>query len=79
MPRPPYPQLQQVLANDELPAEVLLRRDGFLNSCIAGHDMIENESRYLGHLCELTNLLHRRVRTQQVCSQRLLRRVAWRR
>jgi hypothetical protein len=39
-PRPPYPQLQQVLANDELPGEVLLRQDEFLSAGIAGHDMI---------------------------------------
>jgi hypothetical protein len=40
MPRSPYPQLQQVLANDELPAEVLLRRDELLGARIARHDVI---------------------------------------
>jgi hypothetical protein len=40
MPRPMYPQLQQVLAHNELPAEVLLRRDEFFSARIAGHDMI---------------------------------------
>jgi hypothetical protein len=40
MPRPTHPQLQQVLANYELPAEVLLRRDEFFSARIAGHDMI---------------------------------------
>jgi hypothetical protein len=36
MPRPTYPQLQQVLASNELPGEVLLRRDEFLSARIAG-------------------------------------------
>jgi hypothetical protein len=40
MPCPPHPQLQQVLADDELPGEVLLRRDEFFSARVAGHDMI---------------------------------------
>jgi hypothetical protein len=40
MPRPTYPQLQQVLANNELPTEVLLCRHEFFSARIAGHDMI---------------------------------------
>lgn len=40
MSRPPYPQLQEVLANDELPGEVLLRQDQFVRAGIARHDMI---------------------------------------
>ena len=41
MPRPPYSQLQQILADDELPGKILLRRGEFLGSRIAGHDVIE--------------------------------------
>ena len=40
MPRPTHPQLQQVLANYELPAEVLLRRDELFSARIAWHDVI---------------------------------------
>jgi hypothetical protein len=40
MPRPTYPQLQQVHANNELPAEVLLRRDEFFTARVARRDMI---------------------------------------
>jgi hypothetical protein len=40
VPCSPYSQLQQVLANDELPGEILLRRDEFLSARIAGHDVI---------------------------------------
>ena len=39
--RPPYSQLQQILADDELPGKILLRRGEFLGSRVAGDDVIE--------------------------------------
>ena len=43
---------------------------------IAGHDVIQNKSRYASRLCNLSDFLDWRVRTQQMCPQRLLCRVA---
>jgi hypothetical protein len=40
VPCPSHPQLQQILANDELTGKASLRRDEFLGSGVAGHDVI---------------------------------------